>query len=112
NVCRHRGSGICDAPAGQVKRLVCPYHRWTYDLDGSLLHAPGMQEDLDKSALGLNSTHLRETAGLIFISLASRPPDFEPAHDLLGALAKPQGFCRAKVAKVVDYLVKANWKLV
>jgi len=112
NVCRHRGSQICDTPEGQVKRLVCPYHRWTYQLDGTLLHAPGMQEDLDKSALSLKRIHLRETAGLIFISLAAQPPDFEPAHELLAALAKPQGLCGAKVAKSVDYLVKANWKLV
>jgi Rieske 2Fe-2S family protein len=112
NVCRHRGSLICDKGAGQVKRLVCPYHRWTYDLDGRLLHAPGMQEDLDKSELGLQSINIRETAGLIFISLASDPPDFDAAHDLLATLAKPQGLARAKVAKAVDYLVKANWKLV
>lgn len=112
NVCRHRGSMICDASQGQVKRLVCPYHRWTYDLDGRLLHAPGMQEDLDKSELGLRPVHIRETAGLIFISLAGQPPQFEPAQDLLSEVAKPQGLGRAKVAKAVDYLVKANWKLV
>jgi glycine betaine monooxygenase A len=112
NVCRHRGSMICDAPEGQVKRLVCPYHRWTYDLDGKLLHAPGMQEDLDKTELGLRAVHIREIAGLIFISLASQPPEFDAAYELLGELAKPQGLGRAKVAKSVDYLVKANWKLV
>jgi Rieske 2Fe-2S family protein len=112
NVCRHRGSLICENSSGQVKKLVCPYHRWTYDLDGRLLHAPGMQEDLDKSELGLQSIHIRETAGLIFISLASEPPDFDAAQNVIATLAKPQGLTRAKVAKSVDYLVKANWKLV
>jgi Rieske 2Fe-2S family protein len=112
NVCRHRGSLVCDQPRGHTQRLVCPYHRWTYDLDGRLLHAPGMQEDLDKSRFGLNPIHIRETAGLIFISLASNPPDFQPANELLAALAKPQGLVKSKVAKAVDYLVKANWKLV
>src|SRR5437899_6814564 len=112
NVCRHRGSLICENSSGQVKKLVCPYHRWTYDLDGRLLHAPGMQEDLDKSELGLQSIHIRETAGLIFISLASEPPQFDAAHDVIATLAKPQGLTKAKVAKAVDYLVKANWKLV
>src|ERR1051326_2871500 len=81
NVCRHRGSMICDGPAGRAKRLVCPYHRWTYDLDGNLLHAPGMQEDLDKAALGLRSIHVRETAGLIFVSLANEPPGFDMAQE-------------------------------
>jgi Rieske 2Fe-2S family protein len=112
NVCRHRGSLICDNSEGQVKKLVCPYHRWTYDLDGRLLHAPGMQADLDKSQLGLQSIHICETAGLIFISLANEPPDFGAAYDVIGTLAKPQGLTRAKVANAVDYLVKANWKLV
>jgi Rieske 2Fe-2S family protein len=112
NVCRHRGSLICDNSDGHVHKLVCPYHRWSYDLDGRLLHAPGMQEGLDKSELGLQSIHIRETAGLIFISLATEPPDFAEADDLLAMLAKPQGLARARVAKAVDYLVKANWKLI
>ncbi len=111
NVCRHRGSLLCDEAQGQVKKLVCPYHRWTYDLDGRLLAAPGMQE-LDKSALGLKRVALREVEGLIFISLAEEPLDFEAAQENLGTVARPQGFRRAKVAKMVDYLVKANWKLV
>ena len=112
NVCRHRGSLICEESSGRVNKLVCPYHRWTYNLAGGLIHAPGMQEDLDKSSLGLHTLHLRETEGLIFISLAGDPPDFNAAQDVLVAEAKPQGLARAKVAKAVDYLVKANWKLV
>jgi Rieske 2Fe-2S family protein len=112
NVCRHRGSLICENGAGHVNKLVCPYHRWAYDLNGKLLHAPGMQEDLDKSTLGLQPVQLRETAGMIFISLAAQPPDFDSAFELFTTLAKPQGLAKAKVAKSVDYLVKANWKLV
>ena len=44
--------------------------------------------------------------------LADAPPDFEPARRLISPLARPQGFAKAKVAKAVTYLVKANWKLV
>jgi Rieske 2Fe-2S family protein len=112
NVCRHRGSLICENSDGHLNKLVCPYHHWTYGLEGKLLHAPGMQEDLDKSGLSLQSITIREIAGLIFISLASEPPDFDAAHEVIAMLAKPQGLARAKVAKAVDYLVKANWKLV
>lgn len=112
NVCRHRGSVICTEPAGHAHRLVCPYHQWTYGLDGRLLACRGMQEDLDKSQFGLLRVAAREVEGLIFISLAEKPWPFEPAQQLLSALAKPQGFRRAKVAKAVDYVVKANWKLV
>jgi len=112
NVCRHRGSLICENPDGHVYKLVCPYHRWSYDLDGRLLHAPGMQEHLHKSELGLQAIHIREIAGLIFISLANDPPPFDAVEDLFAAQVKPQGLARAKVAKAVEYLVKANWKLV
>jgi Rieske 2Fe-2S family protein len=71
-----------------------------------------MQENLDRSQLSLRSIRVREVAGLVFISLASGPPDFDAAQDVIAIVAKPQGLARAKVAKAVDYLVKANWKLV
>ncbi len=112
NVCRHRGSMICTEPAGHVARLVCPYHQWTYGLDGRLLACRGMPEDLDKSQFSLARVHVREVEGLIFISLAQNPSPFEPAFEMLSPLLKPQGFNRAKVAKAVDYVVNANWKLV
>src|SRR5262245_26303016 len=41
NVCRHRGHRICDAAAGSAHRFVCPYHQWSYHIDGSLAHVPG-----------------------------------------------------------------------
>jgi Rieske 2Fe-2S family protein len=112
NVCRHRGSLICTEAAGQTNRLVCPYHQWTYGLDGALLGTRGMQDDLPKDQLALQKMHVRECEGLIFISLASEALPFEPAFEALAPLLKPQGFGRAKIAKVVDYSVQANWKLV
>lgn len=112
NLCRHRGSLICDEPCGHVRHLVCPYHRWTYGLDGKLIHAPGMQEDLPKAELGLRKVAVREVAGLIYVSLAEEALDFSETAAVFGAVANPQGLGRAKVAKVVDYRVKANWKLV
>jgi Rieske 2Fe-2S family protein len=112
NVCRHRGSLISTESAGHVTRFVCPYHQWTYGRDGQLVACRGMHEGLDKSQFGLVPVQTREVAGLIFLSLAEEPPAFESATQLLSSLAKPQGFQRAKVAQAVDYLVKANWKLV
>jgi len=112
NVCRHRGSLICTEPAGHLTRLVCPYHQWTYGLDGKLLACRGMAENLDKAQFPLHRLCAREVGGLVFISLATDPAPFEPAFEALSPLLKPQGLARAKVAKVVDYLVPANWKLV
>jgi Rieske 2Fe-2S family protein len=112
NVCRHRGSLICTEPAGHAHRLVCPYHQWTYGTDGQLLACRGMQSDLVKADFGLRSFQTREVEGLIYFTLAQEPLDFAPAQKMLSAAARPQGLARAKVAKAVDYLVHANWKLV
>jgi Rieske 2Fe-2S family protein len=112
NVCRHRGTQLCDQPQGRVGRLVCPYHQWAYARDGELVSCRGMHDEVDKQELGLLRAHVRQVAGMIFVCLAEEPPDFESAAATLGAMIRPQGLNRAKVAKVVDYDVAANWKLV
>ena len=112
NLCRHRGSLICDGSQGTTKRFVCPYHQWTYGLDGELLSCRGMQPEPDKDRLGLAKIHVRELAGMIFVCLADDPPDFAPADQLISPLATPQGFEQARIAKMIDYEVAANWKLV
>src|SRR5713101_5412173 len=60
NICRHRGSLICDEPSGHAKKLVCPYHQWTYGLNGNLLACRGMPSELEKSQFHLKQVHLRE----------------------------------------------------
>lgn len=112
NLCRHRGSVICQRPEGNVKRFICPYHQWTYDRNGNLLLNHGMQAELDKSQLGLHTVHAREVEGMIFISLSDEPVDFDPVEAAISPVAKPQGLSRAKVAKIMDFDVGANWKLV
>jgi len=112
NVCRHRGSILCAEPCGHATRLVCPYHQWTYDVDGRLVAWRGMQSDLRKEDFSLKPVQVREVGGLIFISLAAKPLAFDAAESCLAPLLKPQGLSQAKVAKAADYLVKANWKVV
>jgi len=112
NLCRHRGTLLCDQASGTVGRFVCPYHQWTYARDGSLMSCRGMQDELDKSDFGLHSAHIRQLDGMIFVSLADDPPDFDAAAEVITPLAHLQGMERAKVAKIVDYNVAANWKLV
>ena len=111
NVCRHRGSQIMAPGRGSAKRLVCPYHQWTYDTKGALTFCRGMHE-LDRSQFGLKSVHCEVVEGLIFISLAGKPAAFAAARELMAPYLKPQGLERAKVAKQVDYEIQANWKLV
>ena len=111
NSCRHRGSRILDAACGTVKGLVCPYHRWTYRLDGSLAWAAYMPATFDKSEHGLSPLHVRVVEGTIYVSLAESPPDIGPYADDIGALLAPHGLGRAKVALEERIVVQGNWKL-
>ena len=111
NVCRHRGSQIVAPGRGSTKRLVCPYHQWTYDTKGALTFCRGMHE-LDKAEFSLKKVQCEVVEGLIFISLAENPAPFAAARELMAPYLKPQGLERAKVAKQVDYEIHANWKLV
>jgi Rieske 2Fe-2S family protein len=114
NCCRHRGSRICDQPAGHVRRFVCPYHQWSYGLDGSLHGCGRIDEelDLDRNALSLESARVEEVAGLVFVSFADEPSSFAEAREDLERMLAPQGLDRARVAAVRTYTVDANWKLV
>ena len=111
NVCRHRGSQIVAPGRGSTKRLVCPYHQWTYDTKGALTFCRGMHE-LDKAEFSLKKVQCEVVEGLIFISLAENPAPFAAARELMAPYLKPQGLERANVAKQVDYEIHANWKLV
>jgi Rieske 2Fe-2S family protein len=111
NVCRHRGSRICDQPEGHEARLVCRYHGWTYGLDGSLRAAAHMRPDFDRSSHGLRRVHSRVLEGLIFINFAADAPSFALIEqDLLEPL-RPYGLPRAKIAHRRNYPIAANWKL-
>ncbi len=113
NTCRHRGMPVCPEPSGTAQRWVCPYHQWSYTLDGRLLGAGGTERELDLSGLDLLSVPVREIAGLIYLWPGEDPPEPMDAasHDLATALAH-QGLDRARVAHRIDYSVAANWKLV
>jgi Rieske 2Fe-2S family protein len=112
NICRHRGSLICEQEHGHAPRLVCPYHRWTYALDGSLLAAPTMPADLDRRALGLKRAHVAEFDGLIFVSLAEQPEPIDALRDHLSPILSSQGMANARIAAVRDYVLDLNWKIV
>ena len=54
NVCRHRGSRICLEDKGNIKRLTCPYHAWSYNLEGNLQGAKSLPKDIEKQSLSLH----------------------------------------------------------
>lgn len=112
NSCRHRGSLICKGRQGQVAKLVCPYHQWTYELDGKLIWANDMGPDFDASKHGLKPVNLRSLEGLIYICLSETPPDFEPFAELARPYLTIHDLNEAKVAYTSTIVEKANWKLV
>lgn len=113
NVCRHRGSTICQAESGNAPRLVCPYHAWTFGLDGKLLTARLMPTDFDKAENSLFSCHIRVFHGLIFINLAEgEPDDFDATFGELEPILHYHGIAEARIAHAGSYPTDANWKLV
>ena len=112
NSCRHRGSVVCPPGKGSAARLTCPYHRWTYDLNGRLLAAGRMPDDFVKADHGLRPIHLETVAGAMFICLSETPPDFSTLRRRLTPLLAPHNLLHAKVAYQSTLVEQANWKLV
>ena len=112
NVCRHRGSRVCGASAGKSPGgFVCPYHGWSYGLDGRLRAARQAPPDFDRAAHALKPVHLRVIEGLIFISFAQDPPALDDVEQVLRASAGVHGWGDAEVAHRETYSIRANWKL-
>ena len=112
NSCRHRGSRLCTRERGNTNRLVCPYHQWTYDLDGTLLGALHMSEDFDRDDFPLKSVHLQNLEGLIYICLSDNPPDFERFRSTISPYITPHQPAKTKVVYESTLIEEANWKLV
>jgi glycine betaine catabolism A len=112
NSCRHRGARICPQVHGNAPRLVCPYHQWSYRLDGELIAARDMGEDFDRSRHGLKPVHCARVAGYIWICLGEVAPDFEPFAAQLGPYLRPHKLHEAKVAFESTIVERANWKLI
>jgi phenylpropionate dioxygenase-like ring-hydroxylating dioxygenase large terminal subunit len=111
NVCRHRGSRVCDGPEGHETRLVCKYHGWTYALDGSLKAAGFAPEGLEKARLGLKRLQVRILQGLVFVNFDAEPAPFELIEQDLGPLLAPWRLDEARIAHRRNYPIEANWKL-
>ncbi|TVQ54124.1 MAG: aromatic ring-hydroxylating dioxygenase subunit alpha [Rhodobacteraceae bacterium] len=112
NTCRHRGSVLCTAKRGRSPKLVCPYHQWTYELDGRLLWARDMGPDFDAARHGLKAVRCRTVAGLVYICLADDAPDFEAFAEVAARYLAPHDLVNSKVAHESVTIEKGNWKLV
>jgi phenylpropionate dioxygenase-like ring-hydroxylating dioxygenase large terminal subunit len=115
NVCRHRGHLVVQG-SGRRETLQCPYHAWTYDLDGTLRAAPRSEREpsFDPSALGLLPVQVATWGPLVFVN-----PDLEagPLADTLGELPAivaeaALDFPRLRFRARSESVIAANWKIV
>ena len=111
NVCRHRGSRVCIEKSGNTRLFVCPYHAWTYELNGSLRAAREMEDNFNTAEYSLKKVNLRIFHGLIFICVADNPPNIDEGLLQLEPLVEPFEFENLKIVHSANYPVAANWKL-
>jgi Rieske 2Fe-2S family protein len=113
NVCRHRGTRLREDRSGHLSAIQCPYHAWTYGLDGRLIGAPHMDQvpDFDKADYSLHAVNLALWEGLIFVNLAESPTPMEEWFAPLNGKFWHWNMSILRPAKRIEYDVKANWKL-
>ncbi len=110
NVCRHRGSRVVDECAGRAKVFQCPYHAWTYGLDGRLVGAPHMGDDFDAKSAGLVPVRIGALNGFFYLSLAAGGP---PLAEVAGDLPDLSRFTLDRLVRGDrhEYEARANWKI-
>jgi len=114
NVCSHRGSPLVDC-AGRASRFSCPYHAWTYDIDGELLSVPyAMAHEVMQADHGLQSFRVEQWHGLVFVSLNPNVESLEDRFATIEPYIKPLAFGRLHhdVAGTASEEWAANWKLI
>ena len=97
NVCRHRGTRICTEAAGQFAGSIqCPYHAWTYDLDGRLIGAPHMDEvpHFRKADFPLHGVRADEWDGHVFLNLEEQGPAARASIWVHWSSSSAAGGCR------------------
>ena len=114
NVCRHRGTRLCEEASGHGAAIQCPYHAWTYGLDGRLIGAPHMDDvpGFEKGDYPLHAVNAAQWEGFIFVSLVDEPPPLERVFAPLAGKFTHWNLSRLRAARRVEYDVHANWKLI
>src|SRR5947199_1156152 len=113
NVCRHRGSRLIENRNGRSQGIQCPYHAWTYTLDGRLLGAPHMDDvpGFDKADYSLYPVNLGLWEGFIFANLEKNPEPLEKWFAPLSGKFSHWNMAILQPAKRIENDVRANWKL-
>ncbi len=115
NVCRHRGTRLCEEKSGQLRETIqCPYHAWTYTLEGRLVGAPHMDKiaGFDKAEHSLHAISPALWEGFIFVNLAEEPTPLERVFAPLAGKFAHWNLLKLRSARRIEYDVRANWKLI
>jgi choline monooxygenase len=110
NVCRHHAAAVATEPCGVAQHLRCPYHGWTYGLDGSLKGAPEFAGvcNFERADNGLVPVNVAVWANFVFVNLAQKPPSLE-SH--LGDLPQRVDLCGLPFFTRKTYTLACNWKV-
>ncbi len=116
NTCRHRGSILFTEPCGKLRgqSITCPYHAWTYSLQGELKRAPTrfQQEDFDPADKSLFRVNVRDWRGFIFINLdCDDAPELEQAMDCDGKAHTRWPLEQLRVGHSFSKEMNCNWKV-
>ncbi|HEY1429079.1 MAG TPA: aromatic ring-hydroxylating dioxygenase subunit alpha, partial [Candidatus Tumulicola sp.] len=115
NVCRHRGTRMCEAASGRFTGSIqCPYHAWTYGLDGKLIAARNMADvpGFDRGDYPLHEAAVARWEGFVFVNLAERPEPFERALAALSGRFDAWEIGELATARTIHYEIACNWKLI
>jgi Rieske 2Fe-2S family protein len=117
NVCRHRGTRLCEEESGRAAGgFVCPYHGWSYSLEGRLLATPHVGAGaIDRGTLGLRAVATGSWDGFVFVNLDAEPRPL--GEELAGEPGAPLAYARYRTGELetahrIVYEVRANWKIV
>jgi phenylpropionate dioxygenase-like ring-hydroxylating dioxygenase large terminal subunit len=107
NACRHRGAEVASG-TGCARTFVCPYHGWTYGLDGRLqrVHQESGFPDLDKGAHGLVPVRAQERSGIVFVTQSEEADEHDPGEGLPELIGQDQ-----EVIDTHDNETDVNWKI-
>lgn len=118
NFCRHRGMRLIDAPCEGKKRIICPYHSWSYALDGRLVKTPHIagidrhdRAELPREIPGLAEVRTAVWGPLVFVNLSGEAPDFEDHIRPLAERWESHDFSVLRRGASFGYSIGGNWKL-
>lgn len=115
NICRHRGTRLLDETSGVLPNscMTCPYHAWTYDVEGQLIGAPNMGgfEEFRRQEFGLQEVACVDWGGFLFVHLSAPKSAFATDFAAIMTRLRDWQLDDLQLVSRIDYAVEANWKM-